>query len=37
MEMCDVEAAFLNADIGHHQFIHASEAMVKTGMMDEEE
>jgi hypothetical protein len=35
--MYDVEAAFLNADIGHRQFIYVPEAMIKTGMMEEEE
>jgi hypothetical protein len=33
----DVEAAFLNADIGHRQFIYVPEAMIKSGMMEEEE
>jgi hypothetical protein len=28
---------FLNADIGHCQFIYVPEAMIKTGMMEEEE
>jgi hypothetical protein len=37
IEMYDVEAAFLNADIGRHQFIYVPEAMIKTGMMEEEE
>jgi hypothetical protein len=37
IEMYDVEAAFLDADIGHRQFIYVPEAMIKTGMMEEEE
>jgi hypothetical protein len=37
IEMYDVEAAFLNADTGHRQFIYVPEAMIKTGMMEEEE
>jgi hypothetical protein len=31
IEMYDVEAAFLNADIGHRQFIYVPKAMIKTG------
>jgi hypothetical protein len=27
----------LNADIGHRQFIYVPKAMIKTGMMEEEE
>jgi hypothetical protein len=37
IEMYDVEAAFLNAVIGHRQFIYAPEAIIKTGMTEEEE
>jgi hypothetical protein len=37
IEMYDVEAALLNADIGHRQFIYVPKAMIKTGTMEEEE
>ena len=33
VEVYDVEAAFLNADAGHKQYIYVPEAMIKTGLM----
>jgi hypothetical protein len=37
VEMYDVEAAFLNAEPGHKQYIYVPEAMVRVGMMSKEE
>jgi hypothetical protein len=37
VEMYDVEAAFLNAEPGHKQYIYVPEAMVRVGLMSQEE
>jgi hypothetical protein len=37
IEMCDVEAEFLNAEPGHKQYIYVPEAMVRAEMIAEKE
>ena len=37
IEVFDVEAAFLNAEPGHKQHIYVPDAMIKTGMISQED